>query len=215
MYSIEPYPFDKKDTKLPFFPTPLRCVIVGSSGCGKTTLLWNLMKWLKYEYLYVFTKSIEQPFYATLQKAYQDVESTEGVTRGYFYQDDMTSVDDCHTNSLVVFDDCILAKQDVMKDYFVRSRHKNISCVYLSQNWTKLDCGIIRNNLNFLCVFKQNSFYTRLIYRELADNDMSLEDFKTLCKTAWKEAFGFLTINLTKKVNNGKYCVKFVEVELS
>ena len=96
-----------------------------------------------------------------------------------------------------------------MQDYFVRSRHKNISCVYLSQNWTKLNFNIIRNNLNFLCVFKQNSFYIRQIYNEVADNDMTLEEFKHLCKSAWKEDFGFLTINLTRKFINEKYFNKF------
>ena len=96
-----------------------------------------------------------------------------------------------------------------MQDYFVRSRHKNISCVYLSQNWTKLNFNIIRNNLNFLCVFKQNSFYIRQIYNQVADNDMTLEDFKNVCKSAWKEDFGFLTINLTRKFINGKYFNKF------
>jgi len=43
-YKIKPIPGDiinKKHKK--FFPLPLRCLIVGTLGCGKTTLLFNLI----------------------------------------------------------------------------------------------------------------------------------------------------------------------------
>jgi len=40
--------------------------------------------------------------------------------------EDIISVDECKSNSLVVFDDYILDKQDRMKEYFIRSRSKNI-----------------------------------------------------------------------------------------
>lgn len=48
--------------------------------------------------------------------------------------EEIISVVDCRSNSLVVFDDYILGKRERMKDYFVRSRSKNISCIYIDQN---------------------------------------------------------------------------------
>lgn len=96
-----------------------------------------------------------------------------GIYRRYttriFYQNNMIFVDEYPVNSFIVFDDCILIKQNIMQDYFLRRCYKNISCVYSSRNWTKLNFNIIQNNLNFLCVFKQNSFYIKKIYNEVAD----------------------------------------------
>ena len=45
------------------FQLPLRCLIMGKSGCGKTTLLYNLIikEWsIPFHYLYIFFKTSEQ-----------------------------------------------------------------------------------------------------------------------------------------------------------
>ena len=47
-------------------------MIVGKSGCGKTTLLLNLLLnpgWLDYNKLFVFSKRLFQPEYQVLRKA--------------------------------------------------------------------------------------------------------------------------------------------------
>ena len=52
-------------------PRSIRGVIVGKSGCGKTTLLLNLplrSGWLDYNKLAVFGKSLFQPEYRITQK---------------------------------------------------------------------------------------------------------------------------------------------------
>ena len=48
----------------PFLPRSIRGITVGKSGCGKTTLLLNLLLipgWLDYDNLCVFGKSLFQP----------------------------------------------------------------------------------------------------------------------------------------------------------
>lgn len=45
-------------------PKSIRSVIIGKSGCGKTTLLTNLLLqhgWLDYDHLFVYGKSLFQP----------------------------------------------------------------------------------------------------------------------------------------------------------
>lgn len=191
-------------------PTPLRCLIVGCSGSGKTNLLLNFIyneNGVHFKNLYVFSRSIEQPAYVELRKRYENVERKINEKISHFYSncDELVSLDECKRDSLVVFDDCLLDQQTKIKDYFVRCRHKNISCVYLSQSYGKIDMQVIRNNVNLLCAFSQNKHYTKRIHDDFVGSDMTYEDFVEICKRCWNEPHGFITIDTTKKLSAGKY----------
>ena len=59
----------------PLLPKSIRGLIVGKSGCGKTTLLLNLLlkpEWLDFNKLQVFGKSLFQPEYRILKKALEE-----------------------------------------------------------------------------------------------------------------------------------------------
>ena len=48
------------------FPQSLRVLVIGKSGCGKTTVIFNLLLqpgWLDYNHLYVFGNSLHQQEY--------------------------------------------------------------------------------------------------------------------------------------------------------
>ena len=60
----------------PLLPTSIRGIIIGNSGCGKTTLLLNLLLrpgWLDYNNLCVFGKSLFQKEYRILKKAFEEI----------------------------------------------------------------------------------------------------------------------------------------------
>ena len=59
----------------PLLPRSIREIIIGKSACGKTTLLLNLLLkpgWLDYDNLCVFGKSLYQPEYRILKKAFEE-----------------------------------------------------------------------------------------------------------------------------------------------
>ena len=196
------------------YDQPIRLLIIGSSGSGKTTLLLNFIynRLIPYSNLYIFSKSLEQPSYKKLQERFKNIERKVNKKLSYFFSscEDIIPLSECKKNSLIVFDDCILENQDIIKEYCVMGRHKNISCIYLSQCFSKVDIQLIRNNLNMICIFKQNEHYTKKIYENFVGSDMTFVEFKEICNECWKEDYGFLTINLISKP---KYMNKFKDIK--
>jgi len=65
---------------------------VGKSGCGKTTLLLNLLLrpgWLDYNNLRVFVKSLFQPEYQILKKTFDEKLSKDAILRLFNCQNDI------------------------------------------------------------------------------------------------------------------------------
>lgn len=197
---------EDENKKKSLFELPSRVLIIGPSGCGKTNLLYNLIinYWIPYLNLYIFTKNIEQPVYKKIKKIFDDIPSINT----HFSNDEIISVDDCEPNSLVIFDDFLKEKQDMIIEYFIRSRSKNISVIYLTQSYTSVDIKTIRNNLNVLIVFNQSNYYIEKIWSDLISEDVPLEKFKEINRTYCKKydkktkikSYGFITIDLIKNL---------------
>lgn len=173
---------DNKEKSL--FEIPSRVLVVGASGCGKTTLLYNMIisYWIPYKNLYIFTKNIDQPVNKKLKKIFNGISSINI----HFSDDDIISVDDCEPNSVVVIDDFLLENQKLIMEYFIRSRSKNISVIYLTQSYTSVDIKTIRNNLTVLIVFNQSNYYIKKIWSDFISKIIPLEKFKEIFKTYCK-----------------------------
>ena len=98
-----------------------------------------------------------------------------------------------------MFDDCVnIQQQHIIKDYFSRGRPRNISTIYLTQCYNKVDVQLIGSNTKFLCVFEQIPKYLKAIHTDIVGSDFTLNEFKSICESCWKEEYGFLAIDLTK-----------------
>ena len=74
----------------PFLPRSISGI--GKSGCGKTTLLLNLLLrpgWLDYDNLFVFGKSLFQPEYRILKKAFEEELPKEYILRLFNMRDEI------------------------------------------------------------------------------------------------------------------------------
>ena len=71
-------------------PESFRMLIVGSSGCGNTNLLFNMLlipKFLEYDNLIIFSKTINQPEYQLLYHGLKNRLSKESIINIFKNQD--------------------------------------------------------------------------------------------------------------------------------
>src|SRR6218665_2103764 len=85
---------DDKATRFnnPLLSRSIRGLIVGKSASGKTTMLLNLLLnpgWLGYDSLQVFSRSIFQPEYKILKKAFQEKGPNEAIIGLFGCQDEI------------------------------------------------------------------------------------------------------------------------------
>ena len=89
--------------------------------------------------------------------------------------------------NLMVLDDLLLEKQNTCESYYVRGRHSNVDCFYLAQNYFKLPRQTIRENANFIFLFLQHLKNLNHTFDDHVGSDMTEEEFRKLCKTAWEK----------------------------
>ena len=113
---------------------------------------------------------------------------------------------DMHT--VIILDD--LNKQQLqdprVQMLFKRGRHNNLSIFVISHGFYELPKDTIRENSTIIHHFITNNFANvECIHRQLSSTDMVIKEFKQFCHDVWNDDYNFITIDLTKKKNDGKY----------
>ena len=102
--------------------------------------------------------------------------------------------------NLMIFDNLLLERQNKCEYYYIRGRHSNVDCFYLSQNYFKLPRQTIRENANFICLFPQDRKHINHIYSDhVGEEDMTDKEFRKFCCKCWEKPHGFAIIDLTSK----------------
>ena len=190
-------------------PNTIRAIFCGPSNCGKTNALLTLIthpNGLRFENIYVYSKSLNQPKYQFLNRLFKSIKEVK-----YFQfneHDEVVSADEALPNSVMIFDDVACEKKDNMRSFFCMGRHKDIDCFYLCQTYASIPKHLVRDNANLLVLFKQDDTNLRHVYNDHVNTDMSYERFKTLCSICWNDdatKYGFLVIDKDSELNNGRY----------
>ena len=201
-----------------FFPSTARCIVAGSSGCGKMILIMNILtqpEILSYSDIYVYSATLGQEAYVYLKKYYENTsqyireKSGKLVTVGHFFSSDADIVDpsklDKDHHHIMIFDDVMLKEQSIIKDYFCRGRHNNVSVFYLVQSLHKIAKHCIRENANIFILFHQDDKTLRYFHETHIVGDMDWNEFKNFCYNAWRKRYGFIVINLFEESYCGRY----------
>lgn len=162
-------------------PNNVRCIIAGPSGCGKTNVLLSLIEsenGLKFENVYIYCKTLDQDKYKYLAEILSAIKDIGFYA--FSSSQNVLSTSQMKKNSLVVFDDVIndsSINRDIVRNIFTLGRHRCIDVVYLVQSYTKLNKHLIRDNCNFIILFRQDDTNLKHVYNDMGVNaDMKFED---------------------------------------
>lgn len=195
----------------PLMPSTVRCIICGPSNCGKTNVTLNMLldpNGLRFKNVYVFSKSLNQPKYRLLAHIMRGVKEVGYYT--YSDNEEVPQPNNVRPNSVMLFDDVACERQNHIRDYFAMGRHNNIDSIYMCQTYSRIPKQLVRDNANFIIIFKQDDMNLRHIYNDHVNTDMTFNQFKEICAQAWNEGkYGFLVIDKDRELNNGRYRLKF------
>ena len=187
----QPKSDDKKKTKVDdSVINNNRTLIIGFSNCGKTHLMNHILH-QKQEPIFIITKSLNQ---------YPNIKAQTS--------DEIQPLNE-NENSVVVFDDMLLSKQESNIDlFFTRGRHNNIDIYNISQSYFHLPKNTIRNISNKIILFKQTLRDIILLFHDIGGLDMNLDEWKQLCRKAWENDYDYLQIDGFAKIENGRYTIR-------
>lgn len=190
------------------FPSSIRSIICGPSNCGKTNLILSLIvqpNGLRFQNVYVYSKSLHQAKYFFLKNILSNMQQ-DGVNYfEYSNNEDVISPSKSKANSVFIFDDIICEKQHTVKEYFSRGRHNLCDVFFLGQSYSAINKQLLRDNANFIILFKTDERNLLHVFRDHVNTDFSFEKFKELCKMCWISKYGFIVIDKDSEINNGRY----------
>lgn len=188
------------------FPNSIRALIVGPSNCGKTNVMLSLLEHpngLKFKNIYIYSKSLHQPKYEYLRRTVSPITGMGFYT--FSNNSDVIPPEEAKKYSVFIFDDVACDKQNNVRSYFCMGRHHDIDSFYLCQTYTHIPKHLIRDNTNFLIVFKQDDMNLKHIYNDHVNTDMSFEKLRSVCAKCWGDKYGFLVIDKDSPLDNGRY----------
>lgn len=165
-------------------PNSIRCIIAGPSNCGKTNILLSLIEsenGLSFENIYIYSKTLEQDKYKYLERLLKPV---RGIGFHKFTSSDQViHPNKTKQNSIIVFDDVICDKnQENIKNFYCLGRHRNIDCFYLTQTYARVSKHMIRDNCNFVILFRQDDMNLKHVFNDMGIAcDMKFGEFKSVC----------------------------------
>ena len=209
----------------PFFPKNIFCVLAGSTGCGKTNLILNLLLnegLLDYTSAYIYSPTLHQNGYQNLKDYYSTVEEQIrklyriNVKISHFYNADDEIQDpselDPKLKHIMIFDDVMLHDQSKIRDYFTRGRHNNVNVFYLCQSLHKIAKHCVRDNANVFILFHQDDKSLKYFHETHVSGDMDFKEFKHFCDEAWSKKYGFVVINLWDHPYAGRYVANYKDI---
>ena len=146
---------DNPNYHLHLLKLPFRLCCVSPTGTGKTSFVVSLIHLFSqgrvgsFSSICIITRNKDEPLYNYLTSKCPSIVIKEGL-------ENTPPLDkfDKTLSHLVVFDDLVLSKNlEIVSNYYIRCRKKNVSVCFLSQSYYKIP-PIIRANCSYMVILK-------------------------------------------------------------
>lgn len=192
--------FELHRMKLPF-----RACVVASSGGGKTNFITHLIHLFckgkgSFNDITVVCKDKTEPLYRYLASKSDSIQIKEG-------QHELPDLDKINKEEthLIILDDLQMDKnQERLAQFYIRGRKKNVSILYLAQNYYYIPL-VIRGNCNYLILLKLGN--NREIASILKTNGLAIDKDQLLkmYKYSTSEQFTPLIVDIESGDDLKKY----------
>ena len=195
-------------------------LIIGSSGSGKTNVLFNLIQQDNrslIDKIYLYAKDLSERKYQFLIKKGEDA-GIQNLNDPSAFIEYSNPMDDVYNNIvdynpkrkrkiLIVFDDMIAdimtnkRFQAIIKELFIRCRKLNISLVFITQPYFNVPKEVRLNSTHCLIM----KIHNKRELQQIAMNhsaDIDYKDFLKIYRNCTKEPYSFFTIDTALPVDN-------------
>tara|TARA_R110002012_G_scaffold158318_4_gene319722 strand:- start:775 stop:1476 length:702 start_codon:yes stop_codon:yes gene_type:complete len=191
---------------------PFRMCVVAPSGTGKSNFIVNLIHLFSsgrigsFASICIITRNKDEPLYNYLSEKCPNIIIKEGL-------ENTPPLDkfDKEQSHLVIFDDLVLSKNlDIVSNWYIRCRKKNVSVCFLSQSYYKIP-PIIRANCSYMVILKLGG--NREINMILSTYGLGVtkEQLIKMYNYATQEKFSPLLIDLQESPEN-RFRKGFLEI---
>ena len=170
---------------------PFTCIIAGSSGCGKTQFVLNLVKNIE-SLIHPIPQKIIW-FYSEWQDEYNKVnaEFNESIPK-------LCDIDK-DTPKLMIIDDLMGKCDDILLQLFTKiSHHRNLSVIYITQNLfnKSKENRTINLNASYLVLFKSPRDSSSIIHLSKQIYPGKNKILQEAFHDATSKSYGYLLIDL-------------------
>ena len=189
---------DKNKDRKSIFSIPFRMQIIGASGSMKTNTALNILKSLNgcVDKLYVCCRDKSEPLYEYLEDEIPPSQLTIEEIKG----EDTSNLPkledlDKEEHTVIIYDDLVLLKdQSLIEDMYIRGRKKNVSTMYLTQEYFGTS-KVIRLNCNYTILKKVASERDMALFMsEFRPPGMEPDTIKKMYRYCTRESESFMTI---------------------
>lgn len=178
------------------FSIPFRAVVVAPSGSGKSNFITQLIHLFSagqgtFASIDIICKDDKEPLYKFLKSKSESISVKEGLHN--LPQLDKFDKDVAH---LVVIDDCQLDKDQArVEQYYIRCRKKNVSILYLAQNYFFIP-KVVRNNCNYFVILKVSGQRELTLILKEQGLGLTKEQLLNMYQFATNEKFSPLIVDI-------------------
>ena len=191
------------------FNIPFRAVVVAPSGSGKSNFVTNLIHLFckdsgTFSDITIVCKDKEEPLYKFLQSKSDSISVKEGIHN-------LPQLDkyDKSVAHLVICDDLQLDKdQSRIEQFYIRARKKNVSIMYLAQNYYQIP-KVVRNNCSYLIILKVSGQREIAMIMKEQGLGLTKDQLLNMYDFATHEKFSPLIIDVEQTDKNLKFRKSF------